>query len=326
MNFDLDDAALFLRIAELGNLSAAARERNWPPSQVSRALIRLEGQLAVRLIHRTTHGLSLTDEGDTFARHARQLLLTRDELAADLTGRLSGPSGWVRVGVSPALAESVIAPSLPGLYARYPDLHIDIAADDRMADMAREGIDIAIRTGAPHGDNLIARQIGHFGRTLCASPAYLARYGTPQTLEDLAQHHLIASSVSPSLNQWPLAMPASSSPRTTRTPIWNVQGRTRSDSSSATLALVLHGVGMARLADWVAQPHLASGALLPLLPGVFDPQQVAVFAVMLPGRHRLPKVRACIDWWQHGLAAMPDNAADLATPFAPIIPSPHDRP
>jgi DNA-binding transcriptional LysR family regulator len=166
MNFNLDDAALFLRIAELGNLSAAARERNWPPSQVSRALVRLEAQLGVRLVHRSTHGLSLTDEGDTLARHARQLLLTRDELAADLTGRLNGPSGWVRVGVSPALAESVVAPSLPGLYARHPDLHIDIAADDRMADMARDGIDIAVRTGAPHGENLVARQIGTFGRTL----------------------------------------------------------------------------------------------------------------------------------------------------------------
>lgn len=318
MNFDLDDAALFLRIAELGNLSAAARERNWPPSQVSRALARLETQLAVRLIHRTTHGLSLTDEGDTFARHARQLLLTRDELSADLTGRLSGPSGWVRVGVSPALAESVIAPSLPGLYTRYPALHIDIAADDRVADMAREGIDIAIRTGAPHGDNLIARQIGTFGRTLCASPAYVVRHGAPQKLEDLAQHHLIASSVSPTLNDWPLASPTRpSTNRTARLSHWHVQGHTRSDSSSATLALVLHGVGIARLADLVAQPHLTSGALLPLLPGVFDPQQVPVFAIMLPGRNRLPKVRACIDWWQHWLATVADNATAAASPSTP---------
>lgn len=325
MNFNLDDAALFLRIAELGNLSAAARERNWPPSQVSRALVRLEAQLGVRLVHRSTHGLSLTDEGDTLARHARQLLLTRDELAADLTGRLNGPSGWVRVGVSPALAESVVAPSLPGLYARHPDLHIDIAADDRMADMARDGIDIAVRTGAPHGENLVARQIGTFGRTLCASPGYLARHGTPHTLDDLDRHRLIASSVSPSLNQWPLASASSSARQTPASPrMWQVRGHTRSDNSSATLALVLHGVGLARLADLVAKPHLASGALVPLLPEVFDPQRVPVFAIMLPGRHRLPKVRACIEWWHDWLTGMSDNPS--SPPHPPAVSPHHDRP
>lgn len=319
MNFDLDDTALFLRIAELGSLSAAARERNWPPSQVSRALARLEGQLGVRLVHRTTHGLSLTDEGDTLARHARQLLATRDELAADLTGKLQGPSGWVRVGVSPAMAESIIAPSLAGLYQRHPGLHIDLCADDRMVDLAREGIDIALRTGAPHGENLVARQIGDYGRTLCASPAYLARHGLPRTLDDLAQHRLIASSVSPSLNQWPLARstpPLKSTAKSTAkdaAPTWTVRGHTRSDNSSATLALVLHGVGLARLSDLIARPHLARGALVPLMTEVFDPQRVPVYAIMLPARQRLPKVRACIDWWQQWLATLPDNA-------------PHDRP
>ena len=283
MNFDLDDAALLLRIAELGSLSAAARERQWPPSQVSRSLARLEGQLGVRLVHRTTHGLSLTDEGDTFVRHARQLLATRDELAADLGAKRQGPSGWVRVGVSPAMAESIIAPSMAGLYQRHPDLHIDLSADDRMVDLAREGIDIALRTGAPHGENLVARQIGDYGRTLCASPAYLARHGLPRTLDDLAQHRLIASSVSPTLNQWPLARGTPPPPKDAAAPTWTVHGHTRSDNSSATLALVLHGVGLARLSDLIARPHLARGALVPLMAEVFgDAGKHARSAVGVP--------------------------------------------
>ena len=330
MNLELDDLALFVRITELGTLSAVARERNWPVSQVSRALARLEAACAVRLVHRSTHGLSLTDEGDTLVAHARQMLQARDVLASELTGKLAGPSGWVRVGVSPALAEAVIAPSLCGLYERHPDLHIDISADDRMADMARDGIDIAMRTGAMPGDSLVARQIGAYGRTLCASPAYLARHGMPSRVADLAQHRLIASSVSPSLNRWALTPAGAgnaadtgtgkvtgtdsgstghpgdvSSRGSDRDPghgIWMVQGHTRSDNSAATLALVLHGVGMARLSDLVARPHLASGALVPVLAGAFDPQRVPIYAVMLQERHRLPKVRACIDWWQHWLA------------------------
>lgn len=305
MNLAMDDVALFMRIHALGSLSAAARERNWPVSQVSRALVRLEAALGVRLLHRSTHGLSLTDEGDTFATHAAQLLATRDELAATLTGKQAGPSGWVRVAVSPALAEAVIAPSLSGLYQRHPDLHIDLAADDRMADMAREGIDIAMRTGTPASDTVVARHIGAYGRTLCASPAYLAQHGTPLVLGDLARHRLVASSVSPALNRWPLAQPQGHSTA------WEVQGHTRSDNSAATLALVLHGVALARLSDLVARPHLASGALVPVLPGVFDAQRVPIYAVVLQERHRLPKVRACIDWWQAWLAGAPPPAHNL---------------
>ena len=136
MQLQLDDVALFSRIAELGTLSAAARERDVPVSQVTRALVRLEAACGVRLVHRSTHGLSLTDEGDTFLAYARRLLDTTAELSAELTGKLGGPSGWVRVSMSPILAQMVIAPSLNGLYQRYPQLHIDLAADDRMADMA----------------------------------------------------------------------------------------------------------------------------------------------------------------------------------------------
>jgi len=307
MNLELDDVALFMRIKELGSLSAAARERNWPVSQVSRALVRLEAAAGVRLLHRNTHGLSLTDEGDTFATHATQLLATRDELASSFTGKRAGPSGWVRVAVSPVLAEAVIAPSLSGLYHRHPALHIDLMADDRMTDMAREGIDIAMRTGSTASDTVVARQIGTYGRTLCASPAYLAQHGEPRTLDDLRHHRLVASSVSPSLNRWPLARPQG------KADAWTVQGHTRSDNSAATLALVLHGVAMARLSDLVARPHLSSGTLVSVLPGVFDAQHVPIYAVVQQERHRLPKVRACIDWWQAWLQD-PERAAHNPTP------------
>jgi DNA-binding transcriptional LysR family regulator len=160
MTVQLDDMALFARIVELGTLSAAARERNVPVSQVTRALARLEAACGARLLHRSTHGLSLTDEGDTVLAHGRRLLNTAAELQGELSGKVSGPSGWVRISVSPVLAEAVIVPSLTALYRRHPQLHVDIAADDRMADMAREGVDIALRTGSTHTDTVVARQIG----------------------------------------------------------------------------------------------------------------------------------------------------------------------
>ncbi len=303
MQLQLDDVALYTRIAELGTLSAAARERNVPVSQVTRALARLEACCGVRLLHRTTHGLSLTDEGDTFLAYARRLLETAGELGSELSGKLDGPSGWVRLSVSPLVAQMVIAPSLAGLYQRYPQLHLDINADDRIADMAREGIDIAIRTGALSSETLVAREIGSFGRSLYAAPAYLAAHGTPQHPDELARHRLIGNSASPVLNRWPRAGGS-------RDDVLLVQGHTRTDNSAVVMALARQGVGIARLMDLLAQPLVQSGLLVPVLQGHFSDARVPMYAVMLQERHRLPKIRACIDYWAQWLA-------DMSAPAAP---------
>jgi DNA-binding transcriptional LysR family regulator len=297
MQLQLQDVALFVRIAELGSLSAAARERDAPVSQVTRALARLEAACGVRLLNRSTHGLSLTDEGDTVLAHGRRLLDTGDELTSALSGTLGGPSGWVRISASPLLAQMVIAPGLASLYARHPRLHIDINADDRIADMAREGIDIAIRTGAPHSDTVVARQIGDYTRTLYASPGYLARHGTPRQPDDLQQHRLLANSASPLLNRWP----RSDGGHDTEL---QVQGHTRTDNSAVMLSLVQHGVGIARLMDLLARPLVQTGALVPLLQDSMAGPRVPIYAVMPQQRQRLPKIRACIDHWAQWLSEM----------------------
>jgi DNA-binding transcriptional LysR family regulator len=296
-DLSLSDVSLFVRVAELGTLSAAARERDVPVSQVSRSLRRMEASWGVRLLHRNTHGLSLTDEGDTFLAYSRRLLDTSAELAAELSGKVSGPSGWVRISASPVIAEMVIAPSLNGLMDRHPQLQIDINADDRMADMAREGIDIAIRTGSPASDTLVARQIADFGRVLVASPAYLARHGTPTRTADLAHHRLIANSANPLLNRWPLHGAGKDA--------WlQVQGHTRTDNSAMVLTLIRQGVGIARVMDVLAAPLIRSGELVPLLQDQLDNPRVPIYAVMLQERHRLPKIRACIDYWAEWIPAL----------------------
>jgi DNA-binding transcriptional LysR family regulator len=304
MDINLQDAALLVRVAELGTLSAAARERDEPVSQVSRAIARLEAAVGVRLLHRTTHGLSLTDEGDTFLAHARRMLDTAAELEGELLGKLAGPSGWVRVAVSPILAQMFVAPTLPGLYARHPQLHLDIAADDRAVDLARDGIDIAIRAGVELSDNVVARKIGWHGRSLYASPAYLAQHGTPRTPDDLARHHLISNSASPTLNRW-AHMPAQASADTNKRVKTNtLKGHTRADNTAVVLALTLEGAGIARLNDLLAAPLVASGKLVRLLAPYTVQTNVEIYAVMLPERQRLPKVRACIEYWAQCFAAL----------------------
>jgi DNA-binding transcriptional LysR family regulator len=315
MQLNLEDAALFLRIAELGTFSAAALERNEPVSQISRAVVRMEKSLGVRLLHRTTHGLSLTDEGDTFLAHARRMLDTASELEADLSGRLAGPSGWVRVAVSPILAQLVIVPSLRGLYKKYPKLQIDIAADDRAVDLARDGIDVAIRAGVALNENLVARKIGEHGRKLYASPQYLRELGAPKRIEDLEKHRLIGNSASQSLNRWAFKATDSSkavirsNPKKSDAPqSLIVKGHTRADNTSIVLALALEGVGIARLNELLVAPHLANGQLIQVLGDHELETRNEVYAVMLPERQRLPKVRACIDHWQACLTSLARKA------------------
>ena len=294
MNLQLDDLRFFVRVAELGTLSAAARERNVPVSQVTRALKRLEAHCVVRLVHRSTHGLSLTDEGDTFLTYCRQTLENTETLGVELTGKLNSPSGWVRVGASPSIAQSLIVPSMVALREKYPALHLDIVADDRVSDMAREGIDIAIRTGSVQSDLLVARQIGTASRSLYAAPSYLKQHGTPQHPRDLKDHHLIANSRAASMNRWQ---------RTDEKNVLEVKGQARSDNSAVLLSMTVHGVGISRITDIVARPFVQSGALVAVLQNHFAQDAVPIYGVMLQERHRLPKVRACLDYWQAWLAA-----------------------
>lgn len=295
MNLQLDDLTVFVRVATLGTLSAAARERNAPVSQISRALARLEATCGARLMRRNTHGLSLTDEGDAVLAQAHRMLDIGDELQADLSGRIGAPSGWVRVSVSAVLAEAVIAPSLPALYERHPGLQLDISADDRIVDMAREGIDVAIRTGTPSSDTVVARQIGELSRSLYAAPAYVSRHGTPRSIDELGSHRLVSYSVSPVLNDWTYGDGRAPQRFTAR-------GWTRVDNTAALVALVQAGAGISRIVDLVARPLVKAGRLVPVLPAQFASPPVPMYAVMLRERHRLPKVRACIDHWADWMA------------------------
>ena len=307
MQLQLDDVALFARIVELGTLSAAARERNAPVSQVTRALVRLEAACGARLLHRSTHGLSLTDEGAAVLAHGRRILDTAQELDSELSGRTGGPAGWVRISVSLVLAQAIIAPGLSALHDRHPRLHLDIAADDRMADMARDGIDIAIRTGTTHSDNLVARPIGVLTRSLYAAPAYIERHGLPRQAQRLS----VALAVLP-ISRWRSRSSGWRGPDKAEHE-FIVQGHTRTDNTAVVVALAQHGAGIARIVDLVAQPLVKIGALVPVLPAQFSTTPVTMFAVMLQERHRLPKIRACIDHWAQWMAQLAPAPAGSRT-------------
>jgi DNA-binding transcriptional LysR family regulator len=286
----IDDLKLFARVATLGTLSAVARERGVPVSQVSRALARIEKTCGARLIHRSTHGLALTAEGETFLAYCRDIGATWDELEGEFATSAGAASGLVRVAASTVMAQYLLLPSLAGLNDRHPRLRVELEVSDRIVDMARDGIDIAIRTATSVPETMIARRIGTLGRALYAAPAYLERAGTPAHPDDLHRHRLIANSAATHLNHWPFVVDGAP----LKLP---VEGFWRTNDTGLAANLVLQGLGIGRLAMVAAEPLVQAGRLVPVLAEHVDAQTVPIYAVTAGARQRLPKIRACVDWW-----------------------------
>ncbi len=285
-----DDLKLFARVAALGTLSAVARERDVPVSQVSRALVRIEKTCGVRLIHRSTHSLALTAEGETLLGYCHRIGATLDELQGEFADQAREPSGLVRVAASTVMAQYLLVPSLLSLGQRYPRLQVELEVSDRQADMARDGIDIAIRIMTALPDALVVRQIGTLGRALYAAPAYLARAGMPSRPEELLHHRLITNSAVTQLNHWPFVVAGAPM----KLP---VEGHWRSNDTGMAASMVLSGLGIGRLATVAAEPLVRQQALVPVLAGMVDVQSLPIYAVTAGTRQRLPKIKACIDHW-----------------------------
>ena len=289
-----DDLKLFARVAAMGTLSAVARERNVPVSQVSRALARIEKTCGARLIHRSTHGLALTAEGETFLDYCRRIGGTLESLEAEFATRSREARGLVRVAASTVIAQHLLLPSLPGLAERHPYLRVELDVSDLLVDMVREGIDIAIRTATTLPETMVARRIGTLGRALYAAPAYAERAGLPAHPDELHAHRLIGNSAATQLNQWsfvvegrPLAM--------------TIDGFWRSNDTGVVANMVLQGLGIGRLATLVGEPLVAQGRLVRVLTAYEPQQNVPIYAVTASARQRLPKIRACIDHWAEWL-------------------------
>jgi DNA-binding transcriptional LysR family regulator len=301
-----DDLKLFARVAALGTLSAAARERDVPVSQISRALSRIERTCGARLIHRSTHGLALTVEGETFLTYCQRLAATLEELQGDFAQQAREASGRVRVAASTVVAQYLLLPSLAGLAERHPKLLIDLEVGDRLVDLAREGIDIAIRTAASLAETVVAREIGSLGRALYAAPAYAARSGLPAHPHELAQHRLISNSAVLHLNHWPFVIDGQA-----LTVV--AEGEWRTNDTGMAANLVLHGLGIGRLGTLAAEPLVREGRLVPVLARFVDVQPVPIYAVTASARQRLPKIRACIDYWAEWISR---TGAAVAAPRA----------
>ena len=287
----------FVRVAELGTLSAAARESGLTQPAVSQQIAALERHLDVRLFNRSTRQLALTEGGETFYQHARQILQALDE-AEERTGALSsalrgnlrihGPVGFGQMHLSPIIIE---------FQRQHPDLTIELVLDDRFVDLIAEGVDVAIRFGDLKSSDLIARKLATFERILVASPDYIAAHGKPQTADDLIQHRYIRFSWAPQGESVPLIGPHGAVTAPIRSTFLANNAFVLNDAISAGL-----GIGGAQLP--LVQSLLDSGKLVRILPEyAYAPMDIHV--VYASARFLPRKVRAFIDHFATSLQTIP---------------------
>jgi len=286
---------LFAKVVECESFSAAARAIGQSPSAVSRQIGHLEDRLGVRLLNRSKHGLSMTEEGQAFhgrcAAVAAQIA-DAETFAAQMTDH---PKGQLRVVSTVAFAKAQLLPLMPGFLADYPDIRLSLELTDRRVDLAAEAIDVAIRFTEQIDDpSVIARRLAGNRRVICAAPSYLARFGTPATPDELAAHNCLRLSTVARWNDWNLG---GGEPD-------EVRGNFEANSADAIYHAALAGVGIARLSTYLVGEDIRAGRLVRLLPD--QPcGESALFAIYSDKRNLSPKVRAFIDFLIEQLGPVP---------------------
>jgi len=295
MNDRLQQLAIFVRTAETGSFSKVAREFGLSQPSVSRTVAALEDRLGVKLLTRTTRQLSLTDAGETLLSRAREALAGVDEAenAARGTNRLSG---ILRVALPATYGVKQIVPLLPAFLERHPRLKIDLLMSDRFENLIAEGADMAIRLGNQPESSFVTRKLAAARRLFVASPAYLARRGTPKTLADLSQHHLIGGPIDGGDQNWRAR-------REAVTELQPIEPRVRIRAASGVVACASAGLGIAVASTWMCAEELASGALVEVLADYrIDP--ITAFVVFPAGRRPSQKARAFSDYLEQALSTL----------------------
>jgi LysR family transcriptional regulator, regulator for bpeEF and oprC len=282
----------FARVAELGSFTRAAEQLKWPKASVTILVQQLEEHLSIKLLHRTTRRLTLTDDGTAYLEGVQRLLADIDELDGAVASRRISPRGRLRVDVPAAAGRHVIAPALPEFFVRYPEIQLELGSTDRPVDLIAEGIDCVIRGGTVHDETLVARPLGVFRTITCAAPSYLEARGVPRTPADVAQHHSVDFFSAKTGRAYPFDFAGADGATV------QVRGLTRvaANDADTQVAAVVAGLGLAQLPLTLHVDGLVqSGQLVAVLT---DHHAGGLpLQVLYPrNRHLSARVRAFVDW------------------------------
>lgn len=283
---------ILVHVAELGSFIGAARTLKLPPATVSAAVRLLEGELGVRLLHRTTRRVSLTPEGETILPMARQIAGDLDGLYAAIQSTRHAVTGKLHVGVPSRIAARLLLPALPGFLEHYPSLALSVSSSDGRVDLAQAGIDCVIRVGAARDESLVRRPLGELDMVNCASPAYLDRHGAPRHPDELDGHSAVGYKPSDDMHPAEWAYMGAGGARIRTLPY-----RVVVNNVEAYLSSCLAGMGLIQMPRFDVAHLLASGELVEVLTDWPAPP-MPVAALYLHRHQRSRRMAVFIDWFQ----------------------------
>jgi len=300
----------FVRVVETGSLTAVAREMNTSQSTISRYINQLEDHFGVRLLHRTTRHLSLTEDGTELHGHATSILGSVEGMELALGQHKSSPTGHVRVA-APVSLGMLLMKCVPVLLARHPGLTIEVVMRDRLGDMIEERLDLAVTVGEIPGLSLIKRGLGTATRIAVAAPEYVQRRGWPRQPEDLATHDCIVRRMGPDDDEWRLTGPEG----TTRVA---VRGVVSANNHEAVRNAALNGLGIALLPEYLVVDDLRAGRLEHVL--LEHGSESAPAYIVYPSRqHLAPRTRVVIDFLVDEVRRLRAGRAECVQPSLPPL-------
>jgi len=285
----LTDIAVFVQVVASGSFTAAAERLDLSKSVVSKYVTRLEGHLGARLLNRTTRRLSLTEVGRVFYERSRRGLEDIEDATQAVSLLQGEPRGTLRVNVPMSFGILHVAPAVPEFQRMYPDLIVDMNLDDRKVDVIEEGFDVSVRISDLPDSSLVAKKIAPCKHAIVATPAYLAKHGTPRLPDDLRDHKIISYRHQESALEWHFKTPDQKPLSVT------VSGSVTMNNSLAIREAVLENVGITRTPTFVVGKDIQEGRLVPLLTK-YECLQVQIYVVYPHRKYLSPKVRAFIDF------------------------------
>lgn len=302
----LDAMRLFVRVAELESFTRCAEQLGIPKATLSAAIRRLEERMGTRLLLRTTRRVQLTTDGQLCYARCRDLLADMEEF--DGLFRQGGQiSGQLRVDMPSRMARHLVIPALPAFLAQHPDLQLMLSSTDRRVDLVRDGFDCVVRVGALEPSSLVARPLGHYRQINCASAAYLARYGVPQTLADLAGHRLVHYGSGQGRSEPGFEYQQADGSRA----LLPMAGALMVNDSETYLAAALAGLGIIQMPR--GEGLLGRGELISLLPRWQAPP-LPIHALYAHRRQLAPRVQLFIHWLAELLAGALAGESEPAAP------------
>ncbi len=289
MDNRVGEMQVFLRVVESGSFSEAARLLVMTPSTVSKLIARIEARLGVRLIERSTRRLSVTEEGQTYYTRAVSLIADLDDIERSLTTGTMQPRGTVRVNASVAFGTLGLEPFLPAFWNAYPEILIDLSLSDDVTDLYLDRTDVAFRVGRLQDSGLTVRHLGAVPRRIVASPNYLERHGTPQTVADLDSHQCLGFNFQRTTPVWPFQEKGRLIDR-------RVHGPLLANNGETVRRMALQGVGLARLGEYHVREDLKTGRLVEVLSDATIQDEEDIHALFPAGHQSPPRVRAFLDF------------------------------